>query len=57
VRNGSYARSDGMLRRIKVTEASGQRRTLVFANLRVNASIPATELRFDVPDGVRVVTP
>lgn len=53
----AIARSDGMLRRIKVTEASGQRRTLVFANLRVNASIPATELRFDVPDGVRVVTP
>ncbi|NIN70333.1 MAG: hypothetical protein GTO46_00050 [Gemmatimonadetes bacterium] len=53
----AIARSDGLLRRIKVTEASGQRRTLVLANLRTNAAIPAAELRFEVPDGVRIVTP
>lgn len=53
----AIARSDGMLRRIKVTEASGQRRTLVLANLRANAPIPAAELRFDVPDGVRIIEP
>jgi outer membrane lipoprotein carrier protein len=53
----AIGRSDGLLRRIKVTEASGQRRTLVLANLRANAPIVAAELQFEVPDGVRVVTP
>jgi outer membrane lipoprotein carrier protein len=53
----AIARSDGLLRRIAITEVSGQRRTLVFDRLRANIPIAADELRFDIPTGVRVVQP
>ena len=48
-------RADGLLRRMVVTEESGQRRTLVFRNIRTGVSIPPTEFRFEVPRGTRVV--
>lgn len=51
----AVGRSDGLLRRIVVVERSGQRRTLVFRDLRRNADIPVEEFRFAVPAGVRVV--
>jgi outer membrane lipoprotein carrier protein len=48
---------DGMFHRIVVLEDSGQRRTLTFANLAVDVSIPETELRFTPQRGTRVVVP
>lgn len=48
-------RADGLLRRMVVTEESGQRRTLVFGSVRTGVSIPAAEFRFDVPPGTKVV--
>jgi len=53
----AVARSDGILRRIAMTEESGQRRTLVFSAIRTRGTIPAGELRFAVPAGVKVVQP
>jgi outer membrane lipoprotein-sorting protein len=38
-------------------EESGQRRVLVFSGIRMQVQIPDGELRFDVPDGVRVIQP
>ena len=48
---------DGMLRKISLVERSGQRRTLVFDSIVVNAPMPEHELEFRVPAGTRVVTP
>lgn len=48
-------RTQGLLRRMIVTEESGQRRTLVFHNIRTGITIPPAELRFEVPPGTRVV--
>ena len=53
----SVARSDGLLRRIRLTEVSGQKRTLVLSYLRTNQAIAEHELRFQVPDGTRIITP
>ena len=53
----AIARSDGILRRIDLMEESGQRRTLVFSAIQTQVEIPAGELRFEVPQGTRVVTP
>ena len=53
----AIARTDGILRRIDLMEESGQRRTLVFSAIQTQAEIPAEELRFEVPQGTRVVTP
>lgn len=47
--------ADGMIRRLAIVEDSGQRRTLVFDDIVVNAEIPQAELRFRVPRGTRVV--
>ena len=49
--------ADGMLRRVDIVEDSGQRRTLVFDSILVNAPIPPEELIFRVPKGTRIVTP
>ncbi len=49
------ARADGLLRRIEITEASGQRRTIVLRNLKVNSGVPSREFTFLPPAGVRVV--
>ena len=48
--------ADGMLRKVNIVEDSGQRRTLVFDSIVVNAPIPEDELIFRVPKGTRVVT-
>jgi len=49
------ARGDGLVRRIDITENSGQRRTIVLRNLVVNRAITAREFRFSPTSGVRVV--
>ena len=48
---------DGTLRMLDLVEESGQRRTLVFERIERNKPIPATELIFRPPPGVRVITP
>ncbi len=48
--------ADGMLRKVNIVEDSGQRRTLVFDSIVVNAPIAEDELIFRVPKGTRVVT-
>ena len=48
--------ADGMLRKVNIVEESGQRRTLVFDSIVVNAPISEEELIFRVPRGTRVVT-
>lgn len=48
-------RGDGLVRRIEITETSGQRRTVILKNLRVNTGVPGREFVFSPPDGVRVV--
>jgi outer membrane lipoprotein carrier protein len=48
---------DGLFRRIRLVEDSGQRRTLMLDDLRTGAQIPEQELRFTPPDGVRIVVP
>jgi outer membrane lipoprotein carrier protein len=48
-------RNDGLLRRIEITERSGQQRTVVLSRLRVNAGVPQREFVFSPPAGVRVV--
>jgi outer membrane lipoprotein carrier protein len=47
----------GLLHRMDIVEVSGQRRAIVFYRLKTDVRIPRSMLRFDVPDGVRVVTP
>ena len=53
----TLARRDGWPRRLALVEESGQRREFVFQQLSVNGTIPAAELGFTVPRGVRIVTP
>lgn len=53
----AIARETGLVLRLAVREASGQRRTIVFDSLQIDHPIPESELSFVVPDGVRVVTP
>jgi outer membrane lipoprotein carrier protein len=53
----AIARRDGWMRRLSLTEESGQRRELVFERLWVNQEIPVRELTFAVPRGVKVITP
>jgi outer membrane lipoprotein carrier protein len=48
--------ADGMLRKVNIVEDSGQRRTLVFDSIVVNAPISENELIFHVPRGTRIVT-
>jgi outer membrane lipoprotein carrier protein len=48
-------RNDGLLRRIEITETSGQRRVLMLRELHVNQPIPTREVTFSTPKGVRVV--
>jgi outer membrane lipoprotein carrier protein len=49
------SRKDGLIRRIEIEEKSGQRRTIVLQNLRVNQPVQAREFRFSPTSGVRVV--
>jgi len=53
----AVARTDGILRRIAMVEESGQRRILVFSAIRTRGTIPAGELQFTTPAGVKVVEP
>ena len=48
-------RSDGLVRRLEIAEASGQDRSVVLHDLVVNGAVPDGEFRFSVPRGVRVV--
>jgi outer membrane lipoprotein carrier protein len=53
----AVSRRTGLLRRLAITEESGQRRTLVLTSLTPNAPVPPREVRFEVPRGVKVVSP
>lgn len=48
-------RGDALPRRLEIAERRGGTRTLTLSNLRPNATMPRDALRFDVPEGVRVV--
>jgi chaperone LolA len=48
-------RDDGLLRRIEIVEVSGQRRTVMLRNVRVNRGVPTREVTFSPPAGSRVV--
>lgn len=48
-------RNDGLLRRIDITETSGQRRVLMLRQLKVNQPVPTREVTFRPPKGVRAV--
>jgi outer membrane lipoprotein-sorting protein len=48
-------REDGLVRRLEITEASGQERTVVLRHLKVNGGVPGREVTFSPPAGVRVV--
>ena len=50
-------RVSGLLTRLEIVEASGQRREIALAKLRVNGGLPAREFIFSPPAGVRVVSP
>jgi outer membrane lipoprotein carrier protein len=53
----AVSRESGMLRRLAIVEDSGQRRTLVLTALAPNAPVLPAEVRFEVPRGVKIVTP
>jgi outer membrane lipoprotein carrier protein len=53
----AVSRESGLLRRLMIVEDSGQRRTLVLTAVAPNAPVLPAEVRFDVPRGVKVVTP
>ena len=48
-------RDDGLVRRLEISETSGQQRVVLLRNLRVNIAVPAREFRFAPPAGVTVV--
>jgi len=48
-------RADGLVRRLEITEASGQLRTVTLSRLKVNAGVPGREFTFSPPSGVQVV--
>src|SRR5437879_1118280 len=48
-------RADGLVRRLEITEASGQLRTVTLSHLKVNAGVPGREFTFSPPSGVQVV--
>jgi len=47
----------GWIRRVTIVEDSGQRRTLLLTALTPDATVPAEEVRFRVPRGVKIVSP
>lgn len=53
----SVAEGSGTLKKLDLVEESGQRRTLVFHEMETNLPIPARELIFRPPAGVRIVEP
>ena len=50
-----WVERSGLVTRLDLTEASGQRRILIFSQLRPNASVSASTFRFSPGAGVRVV--
>jgi len=48
-------REDELVRRVDIVESSGQERTVILRNIRVNRGVPGRELTFSPPAGVRVV--
>jgi outer membrane lipoprotein carrier protein len=46
----------GWIRRLAIIEESGQRRTLVLTTIVPNADVPAAEVRFSPPSGVKIVS-
>jgi len=48
-------RADGLVRRLEITETSGQQRTVVLSRIQVNAGAPGREFTFSPPSGVQVV--
>jgi outer membrane lipoprotein carrier protein len=58
-RNYSRARlwiddRDGVVRQLELTENSGVVRTLTFRTIQLNAKLPASAFKFDVPKGAKV---
>lgn len=51
----TFARADGLPRRIEFIERSGNKRTLALTNVRSGRPLPASTFKFTVPSGVRVV--
>ena len=49
------ARSDGLPRRIEVTEPSGNRRTLTLSKLQTDVALPPGTFTFTPPKGVKVI--
>jgi outer membrane lipoprotein carrier protein len=49
------SKRDGLIGRIEIVENSGQRRTIILRNLRVNQPIGTREFRFSPTSGLRVV--
>ena len=49
------ARADALVRRIDITEVSGQQRIVILRRLKVNGAVPAREFTFSPPAGTRVV--
>src|SRR2546428_13841633 len=48
-------REDGLVHRVDIEESSGQERTVILRNIRVNRGVPGRELTFAPPAAVRVV--
>jgi len=48
-------REDGLVHRVDIFESSGQERTVMLRNIKVNRGVPGRELTFSPPSGVRVV--
>jgi outer membrane lipoprotein carrier protein len=46
--------ADGLVRQLELTEQSGVTRLVTFRTLQLNATIPASAFKFEVPKGVRV---
>ena len=47
--------ADGLIRQFEVTEPSGLVRRIRLTKINVNPTIPASEFKFSVPKGIRVV--
>ena len=48
-------REDELVHRVDILESSGQERTVILRNIRVNRGVPGRELTLSPPAGVRVV--
>jgi outer membrane lipoprotein carrier protein len=46
--------ADGVVRQLELTENSGVVRTITFRTIQLNANVPASAFKFDVPKGVKV---